>query len=72
MSTEHSSERVLLLRGVDCTDFDEVRHCGDANGLRQRGEELLVAQEQGNRAGGEKSFCTVDRAARDHLLTLKD
>ncbi len=70
LTTEHCSERVLLLRGVYCTDFDEVCHCGHADGLRQRGEELLVAQEQRDRARREEGFGSVDWTTRDDLLSL--
>ena len=40
----------------------------DADRLRQRREELLRAQEQGNCARGVHGFRPVDWRARDHLL----
>ncbi len=42
----------------------------DTDGLSQSREKLFRAQKQGNRAGRENGFGSVDRRARDHFLRL--
>jgi len=61
-----------LLTGQRCADRHRlvVGDGGDADGLRQRREELLSAQEEGDRAGGVHRLSAVDRRAGDHLLQM--